>query len=95
VNFYFQELLKLFKISPDEKSPKKKVWDSFPREVQEIMAPLLSSYYKNSVGPNVQMPHPIIGFVNYSCFLMVVYNFNFPVLLTWVQKLMSCLEDAF
>jgi hypothetical protein len=41
------------------------------------------------------MPHPIIGFVNYSCFLMVVYNFNFPVLLTWVQKLMSCLEDAF
>jgi hypothetical protein len=30
------------------------------------MAPLLSSYYKNSAGPNIQMPHPIIGFVNYS-----------------------------
>jgi hypothetical protein len=64
VNFYFQELLKLFKISPDEKSQKKNIWVSFPRDVQEIMVPLLSSYYKNSIGPNVQMPHPIIGFVN-------------------------------
>ena len=54
----------MFKISPDEKSPRKKIWDSFPRDVQEIMAPLLSSYYKNSIGQNVQMPHPIIGFVN-------------------------------
>ncbi|KDR17199.1 Serine/threonine-protein kinase ATR [Zootermopsis nevadensis] len=56
-----QELLKLFKISPDEKSPKKNIWGSFPREVQEIMTPLLSSCYKNSIGPNVQMPHPVIG----------------------------------
>jgi hypothetical protein len=45
-----QELLKLLKISPDEKSPRTRIWYSFPRDVQEIMATLVSSYYKNSIG---------------------------------------------
>ncbi|XP_069694965.1 serine/threonine-protein kinase ATR isoform X2 [Periplaneta americana] len=56
-----QELLKIFDISPHGKSNKENIWDKFSKEVQEIMTPFLTSYYKNSVCPIAEVPHPIIG----------------------------------
>ncbi|KAK3922870.1 Serine/threonine-protein kinase ATR [Frankliniella fusca] len=57
-----QELLRSYNISSQPSHSKKNLWNSFPTNIQQVMAPLeKSSYYMTTLDSDFVWPHPLFG----------------------------------
>ncbi|KAJ1532216.1 hypothetical protein ONE63_000836 [Megalurothrips usitatus] len=82
-----QNLLKHYKISSQPSLNRKKLWDSFPLSVQQVMTPLEnSSYFMTSMQSNIVWPHPMFG----TRYALTLTNWAH----TWACRIVTFIEDS-
>lgn len=69
-----QEILKLYGVSPDERSARNHIWKQFADTQQELMLPLLSSRYTVAQPTDSNFSSPIYGSANGTSFHSWVYK---------------------